>query len=552
MALNKFFQLNRDARKGMTISDVLKRYLDDAQIRQFVAAQESTTIILEPFIIDEVFYFLSCTDSKCFLIAKNIIGDYIVEDEECIVSIASSKGAGKYKIYNSTPVTLTEGQLYIRILNAIVAIKFSEHLSNNFGEKLCLKDFDKDNFWAVIKICDEIKSEIKSLPSEAFLDPNGNINRLDLTLNLPRTQNMTAFMGLGVDTENTSSSDIPESIYRTVYMPKGSDFPNVLVSDAIENETANKKEFAEITNFNTTPERKFSIDEEIMLAEQKERTKDFVLSPTCKNYLTDYFDLSQAGMTPHSVAFYGPSGAGKSVMAQVIARELNRPFVAFKMRENSDEDSLRGNIKSVKGKDGKIEYEDSTIVKALKYGYVCEIQELSCCTNQGAETFFNNILDKTRIFEDASGQSFSVHPDALLVFTYNPTYCENNQVATSLLNRIDDSYRIDFPDATTFAGIMKAETGYTDVDKLNKIYNLCFGDGSKVGSIRKTIEEYDIEEEISLRQVAAWISRYINCRRFNGQPDGWLNAAESTIIQTLGQREPEIQADIRNLIETVM
>ena len=43
----------------------------------------------------------------------------------------------------------------------------------------------------------------------------------------------------------------------------------------------------------------------------------------------------------------------------------------------------------------------------------------------------------------------------------------------------------------------------------------------------------------------------MNCRRYNNQENGWLEAAEHTIIQSLGQREPDVQQSIRQRLETV-
>ena len=534
MALNKFYSFLRKEEKSEPILYAID-YYKNSQYKNIkgeieTGYKQETVDPIEAFIIHTVTDVLN--NKEKYLLAENLQNDLIVERGEWVFSISNINNT-KCAICNTKSTAIPENEYFNKMLEMIVATAIITNKPN----------FDSNGFLNPCdlgKIAGFIQQAIKTEKSEAFLDKNGNVNRLDLTTKLPKISNMIANNSLVID----------ENGKRCIKQSNAADFLNILVQ---ENEFESKPvEFAEIESYNITPDRVFTIDEELILAENKENTKSFVLSDIAKNYLDDYYDLHKAGLAPYSVAFYGPSGAGKSVMAQVIARELNRPFVAYKMRENSDEDILRGTIKSVSGKNGQIEYEDSNIVKALKNGWVCEVQELSCCTNQGAETFFNNILDKTKTFEDAAGKTFTVHPDALIIFTYNPSYCENNQIATSLLNRIDDCYAIDFPDIETFVNIIKAETGYVNFDILKKIYNLCFGDGSESASIRKLLEENDIEEELSLRQVSAWIKRYVNCRRYNSQPSGWLDAAEHTIVQAIGQREPEIQADIRNLIETIM
>lgn len=534
MPLNKFYSSLRNEFERSNPNYSLETILRTANLCGLLNLEEKNQFLnasatkgpdapQENFVVNAVFNTIHLLRWSDMLIAKNFNGDVVVE-EVSSQNVLSISGSGKNMFQTTCNDKLKCLEMYI-------------------AYRLAVDELDTHNIDALAQFCIDIKKEIKELPSESFVDKSGDLNYLDFTLNLPRTQNLVAYKKISFD-------DVNEEDF-VFGVPSGKDFKNVTVQDAPK-EINIDKTFEKIESFNVTPDRVFSDIEMKMLAQNEENSKNFIASPECQDYLEDYYDLYKANLTPHSVAFYGPSGTGKSVTAQVIAQKLNRPFVAYKMRENSDEDSLRGTIKSVNGKDGNIEYEDSNIVKALKNGWVCEVQELSACTNQGAETFFNPILDKTRTFEDAAGKMFTVHPDALIVFTYNPTYCENNQIATSLLNRIDDTYRIDFPTAETFASIVKSETGFEDFEILSTIYKLCFGDGSEIGSIRKILENYDVEEEISLRQVCAWVNRYKNCRRYYGQPTGWLDAAEHTIIQSVGQREPEVQADIRFLIEAVL
>lgn len=529
MPLNKFFKAQRDKTPTLTNFDLkfptLIKNANDLDLWQTIGDSAKK----EPFVIDAIATFLQTP--SVYRIAKNMIGDVIVEFDvtNTVVSIANSKTISVY-----SPVQMTEEMKQLKIIQALIAYKAS--LNTAF----------LDDIQSLYNFVAEIRDEIHDRKTSDFMKSNGTINDFDPVLSLPFTTNMIA-----QDSIEVSNGKV------ITFMPKGNDFQNIVVADNPndpDNNSGVNKTFDDIKSFNVTPDRIFTIDEEEIMAENDEIAKDFVITPTAKGYLEDFYDLYNAGIAPTSCAFYGPSGAGKTVMAQVIARELHRPYVAHKMRENSDEDSLRGSIKNIADKDngGEITYEDSPIVKALKNGWVCEVQELSVCTNQGAETFFNPILDKTKTFEDASGKTFTVHPDALIIFTYNPDYCENNQIATSLLNRIDDSFKCEFPDKETTVNILRKETGYSDFDVLNKIYDLCFGDGSTVGSISEKLKEEDSEEELSIRQVANWIRRYANCRRYLNQEDGWVNAAMHTIVQSLGQREPELQTDILALIEATL
>ena len=529
--INKFFKAQRD--KTPTLIDFDQKFPKLIKNATDLALWDNTGDRgkKEPFVIEAVSTFIKTPES--YRIAKNMIGDVLIEfdSSNTVVSIANS---GIFSIY--TPIVITESSKQGAILSALIAYKASMNNNSFFNDLQSLYEFIA-----------EIRDEIYNRQSTDFMKSDGTVNVLDLSLGLPNTTGMVAQNSVDISID-------PYGFEKIDYIPDGDDFQNIVVADNTDCHSGIIRTFEHIESFNVTPDRVFTIGEEEIMAENEEIAKDFIVTPTAKGFLEDFFDLYKAGIAPSSCAFYGPSGAGKTVMAQVLARELHRPYVAFKMRENSDEDSLRGSIKNIADKDngGEITYEDSPIVKALKNGWVCEVQELSVCSNQGAETFFNPILDKTKTFEDASGKTFTVHPDALIIFTYNPDYCENNQIATSLLNRIDDSFMCEFPDKETAVNILRKETGYSNLDILGKIYDLCFGDGSSVGSISVKLKDEDAEEELSLRQVSNWIKRYANCRRYYNQEDGWVNAAMSTIVHSLAQREPELQADIISLIESVL
>lgn len=487
---------------------------------------------VEAFLVNGIISLFT-RNTTPIVIARNNTGDLLIENQGLVISVQDKDCFEKISL-NQNPEDKLNAILISLILSNISKTTLDRIKAEaNTNEIRTFADFYK-----------KVRIQLFSLETCCFFDDNGNVFLLNLNLKQKRTTNMEAFCKYeckgSLDTAEISQA-YPED-FEIVYCEDNTS--NYELTDSYD------KQFDDIVDYNLTPNREFTLDEEEIMAHNEDINSSLIISPECRNYLNDYFDLSKANAQPQSVAFYGPSGAGKTVSAQVIARELHRPYVAFKMRENSDEDSLRGNIKKVSGKNGEIEYEDTPIIKALKNGWVCEIQELSCCTNPGAETFFNPILDGTKTFEDATGKTFSVHPDALLIFTYNPSYCESNQVATSLLNRIEDSYHMNFPDCDTVVEILSNATGYNNTSVLRKIYEVCFDENvDSSSSIVSYLQENDIEEELSIRQIINWIKRYTNCRSYYGKENGLLLAAEHTIIQSLAQREPEIQDDLRNILE---
>ena len=75
---------------------------------------------------------------------------------------------------------------------------------------------------------------------------------------------------------------------------------------------------------------------------------------------------------------YGPSGTGKTEMVQYLGYKLGLPVTTFSCSANTDEYDLLGKPISlgVTGEgDGKIVYTETELTKAIKNGWVIEIQE---------------------------------------------------------------------------------------------------------------------------------------------------------------------------------
>lgn len=67
-------------------------------------------------------------------------------------------------------------------------------------------------------------------------------------------------------------------------------------------------------------------------------------------------------------------------------------------------------------------YVETDFIKALKYGYVIEIQEPTTIMQPGVLVGLNSMLEQTGSITLPTGEIINRHPDAVVVVTTNVTY----------------------------------------------------------------------------------------------------------------------------------
>lgn len=114
----------------------------------------------------------------------------------------------------------------------------------------------------------------------------------------------------------------------------------------------------------------------------------------------------------------------------------------------------------------KYTYKETDFIKALKYGWVCEIQEASTISKPGVMTGLNNLLQQKGTIRLQTGEVIERHPDAVIVLTTNTSYEGCRAINESVADRMNMSFDIELPSQEIMTQRVMAITGAEDEDQV--------------------------------------------------------------------------------------
>lgn len=116
-----------------------------------------------------------------------------------------------------------------------------------------------------------------------------------------------------------------------------------------------------------------------------------------------------------------------------------------------------------------IRYVDSPLLEAIRYGYVCELQEPSCIANPGVLVGLNALLDNCQMITLPTGEQVRRHPDTVIIVTTNSDYAGCRDMNQSIISRMDLIYDIESPDLNTMVKRVMNVTGFNDEQEATKM-----------------------------------------------------------------------------------
>lgn len=178
----------------------------------------------------------------------------------------------------------------------------------------------------------------------------------------------------------------------------------------------------------------------------------------------------------------------------------------------------------------RIRYVDTPLLEAIRYGYVCELQEPSCIANPGVLVGLNSLLDNCQTITLPTGERVHRHPDTVIIVTTNSDYAGCRDVNQSIISRMDLIYDIEAPDLATMVKRVMNVTGCTDEQETTKMAMV-------VRDIAERCRQTMITDgSCGMRELKAWVLSTMITK----DP---YESALSTVISS-ASADPENRADL--------
>ena len=171
----------------------------------------------------------------------------------------------------------------------------------------------------------------------------------------------------------------------------------------------------------------------------------------------DDMDYDPAGVYMALTGVENAAATSQDCMSIVLDR------VTEKVRE------LSKTVKD-KGSSGQTyRYVETDFVKALKHGYVIEIQEPSTIVQPGVLVGLNSLLEQSGSITLPTGEVIQRHPDAVVVVTTNTCYEGCRGMNQSVLDRMSLVRDVELPSPEVMAQRAMSVTGATDEYEVSKM-----------------------------------------------------------------------------------
>jgi MoxR-like ATPase len=150
-------------------------------------------------------------------------------------------------------------------------------------------------------------------------------------------------------------------------------------------------------------------------------------------------------------------------------------------------------------------YTETDFVRALKHGWVIELQEPTCILQPGVLVGLNALLEQSGSVTLPTGEIIRRHPDAVVVITTNTSYEGCRGMNQSVMDRMNLVYDIELPDEAVMAQRAMSVTGCEDdtmVSQMVKVVtamaDFCRKNGIEDGAVgMRSLIDWIISAEIT-------------------------------------------------------
>lgn len=333
----------------------------------------------------------------------------------------------------------------------------------------------------------------------------------------------------------------PDAQYFTFIRPK--------TDVEIKAETAKKMDE---TDFSITGSRKFDETEQDMMANTALRMVNYIPTQIAVDMVAAFYATNKCsfGAPLRAAMLYGPSGTGKTEMVQYLGYKLGLPVTTFSCSANTDEYDLLGKPISlgVTGEgDGKIVYTETELTKAIKNGWVIEIQEASVVKETAVHQIFNSLFDGTELVQLPDGSMITPHPNFIAVFTTNVSYEGCNAMNQSLISRNQFVAEVQLPSKEETISRLESQLNWPE-SKSTEALDLAVQCMQKINEF---LQEENLEDgSCDFRCIKDWLQMYLAYNEV-GIKKSLLDLADYCIIPK-ATLDSEYHHDIRAICSAII
>ena len=175
-----------------------------------------------------------------------------------------------------------------------------------------------------------------------------------------------------------------------------------------------------------------------------EEQPQYIITPFIERNLMSLVRATSTRRFP--VLLQGPTSSGKTSMIEYLAKISGNKFVRINNHEHTDLQEYLGMY--VSGPDGRLQYQDGVLVRALREGHWVILDELNLAPTDVLEAL-NRLLDDNReLLIPETQQVVRPHPNFMLFATQNPpgVYGGRKVLSRAFRNRFLELHFDDIPE----------------------------------------------------------------------------------------------------------
>ena len=240
----------------------------------------------------------------------------------------------------------------------------------------------------------------------------------------------------------------------------------------------------------------------------------------------DDMDYDPAGTYKKLTGVDNDDATSQDCMAIVLSRVTEKVVQLSKNTEKTDE------------KGQTFRYEESDFIRALKNGYLVEVQEPSTISQPGVLVGLNSLLEQKGSITLPTGEIIQRHPDAVVVVTTNVSYEGCRGMNQSVIDRMSLVRDVELPEPEVMVQRAMSVTGETDelmVSDMVRVVN-DMADYCRKNSIT--------DGSVGMRSLIDWIVS------FQVTGDVYSSALQ-TIVSKASAEEDDREALISAVLEPV-